>query len=83
MCIVLCSFALGNQGNLPLNISISEDTQALLRQNVTFNCMVYVGRPRCERTEEPRLVWTKERPDGSWVEASELPHTEITTLGVE
>lgn len=67
----------------PTNSSISKDTSALLRQTATFKCVVFVGRPVCEKTQDYSLVWTKERPDGSWVNASELPNIKITTSGVE
>ncbi|KAG0729540.1 Interleukin-1 receptor accessory protein-like 1-A [Chionoecetes opilio] len=80
----LCLNRNEDTGSRPLNSTISEDTPALLRQTVTFSCSAFVGWPRCERNrEEYGLTWTKERPDGSWVKASQLSHSEITTTGVE
>ncbi|KAK8388659.1 hypothetical protein O3P69_020560 [Scylla paramamosain] len=70
-------------GKPPLNPFISENALALLRHKVVFSCSAYVGERRCARKGDHRLVWTKERSDGSWVEASALAHTDITTSGIK
>ncbi|XP_050717282.1 uncharacterized protein LOC126999010 isoform X1 [Eriocheir sinensis] len=78
----LCLDRNEDTGRRPINSSISGHTRALLRDKVSFTCSAYVGRSRCGDTFMPRLAWTKELADGSWVAAVDLPHTDATPLNV-